>query len=300
MKKVLLSSLTAVLLVGNGLYADESKVSELKTKTQLVSTNAINHARENANAKKADIKVIKEAVGVVALTKQAVSELNQNKKDDAIKTLKEASKKINILINRDKMPKLIPLDASVVVNQFAGTAYNAQNAVITSIALLKKNRVQDARHIIQNLKDEVDFITVNIPLVSYPSALKLASNYLKDGNVSQAKSVLITALNSFVEFDTITPLGIVEAQELIEAASKVAKTDKKLAISHLDAAKEALKKAKALGYTSSSDTSYKMLNSAINDVETEIRGKNKAEKLFSDLKNMIKEFKERAIKIFHK
>ncbi len=307
MKKVLLSSITAMALLSSGLWAAEAnnapqpkKEVKSNASSQSVSAKAVNNAKAAAKAQKSEVKVVKEAVDAVALTQEVLVALGQNKKDEALKKLEKAIGKLEVVMSHPKAPALIPLDASVVVSEFAGTAHDAENAVITSIALLEKKRVQDARLIVQTLKDEVDLITVNMPLASYPAALKLAAKFLHEGKVDEARRVLATALSTFVEVDVVTPLGIVEAQELIAAASKVAKTDKQLALAHLDAARAALKKAEALGYTSSSDTTYKMLNSAIDKIQKEIRGKNEAEKLFEDLIAKLKEFKEKAVKTFRK
>ncbi len=306
MKKVLLSSFTALALLSSGAVAEGSKVAApqsakiQKATSQSVKAEAVRNAKVAANAKKSDIKIVKEAVEAVALTQKTLALLSQNKKDDAIKSLEKAIGKMEVVLSHPNAPALLPLEASVIVSQFAGTAYDAENAVISSIALLQKKRVQDARLIVQTLKDEIDLVTVNMPLASYPAALKLAAKYLHENKITQAQKVLATALGTFVEVDVVTPLGIVEAQELIAAASRVAKSDKKLALAHLEAAKAALKKAEALGYTSRSDTTYKMLNDAIKKIQKEIRGKNKAKKLFDDLIAKLKEFEEKAIKTLRK
>ncbi len=295
MKKVLVSSVVALALLGSGLQAAE-KGADSKT----VTAKAIQHARSHALTEKSGVKIVKEAVDAVKLTQQVLMQLDQKKKDEAIKTLEKAIGKMEVVMSNPKAPALIPLDASVVVSTFAGTAYDVQNAVITSIALLQHQRVQDARLIVQTLKDEVDLITINMPLASYPAALKLAAKFLHENKIAQARQVLATALNTFVEVDLVTPLGILEAQDLIAAASKAAKTDKQLALAHLEAAKAALKKAEALGYTSTSDTTYKMLNEEIDKVEKEIRGANKSEGLFKELIEKLKEFADKAVKSVHK
>ena len=296
MKKLLLSSVVALALLGSGLQAAEKKAAD----SQAVTATAIRHAKSNAMTAKGDVKIVKEAVEAVKLTQQVLMQLDQKKKDEAIKTLEKAIGKMEVVMSNPKAPALIPLDASVVVSTFAGTAYDVQNAVITSIALLQHQRVQDARLIVQTLKDEVDLITINMPLASYPAALKLAAKFLHENKIDQARKVLATALNTFIEVDLVTPLGILEAQDLIAAASKAAKTDKKLALAHLEAAKAALKKAEALGYTSTSDTTYKMLNEEINKVEKEIRGANKSEGLFKELIEKLKEFADKAVKSVRK
>ena len=302
MKKVLLSSITAIALLGASAQAapDKAPAASKSATTQSVSAGAVRHAKANALVKQHGVKIVQEAVDAVKLTRQVLVQLDQNKKDEAIKTLEKAIGKMEVVMSHPKAPALIPLDASVVVSQFAGTAYDVENAVISSIALLKNHRVQDARRIVQTLKDEIDLVTVNLPLASYPAALKLAAKDLHEDKIADAKAVLATALNTFVEVDVVTPIGILQAQDLIAAAQKVAKTDKKLALAHLDAAKAALKKAKALGYTSTSDTTYKMLNEAIDKIQKEIRGKNEATKLFDELIAKLKEFKEKAVKTFSK
>jgi hypothetical protein len=303
MKKVLLSSVVAFALLGGGINAAEAKAETAKAaarSSQSVKAGAVKHGQANAAAKRNDVKVVQEAVDAVALTQEVLIALDRDKKDEAIKKLEKAIGKLEVVMSNPKAPALIPLSASVVVSEFPGSAYDVENAVITSIALLQHKRVQDARLIVQGLKDEIDFVTVNLPLASYPAALKLAAKFLHEDKGAKAKTVIATALNTFVEVDVVTPIGILQAQELIDAASKVAKQDKKLALAHLAAAKAALRKAEALGYTSRSDTTYQMLTDAITAIEKEVRGKNKAEKLFEDLIAKLKEFKEKAVKSISK
>jgi hypothetical protein len=301
MKKVLLSSVVALALLGSGLNAAENKTetgskAPVAQSSKKVSATAVSHGKADAAAKRDDVKVVQEAVDAVRLTQEVLIALDGQKKDEAVKKLEKAIGKLEVVMSNPKAPALIPLSASVVVSEFPGSAYEVENAVITSIALLQNKRVQDARIIVQSLKDEIDFVTVNLPLASYPAALKLAAKFLHEDKIDEAKRVIATALNTFVEVDVITPIGILQAQELIAAAQAAAPGDKKLALAHLAAAKAALRKAEALGYTSTSDTTYQMLSDAIGEIEKEIRGKNKPAKLFESLIEKLKEFKEKAVK----
>lgn len=295
MRKVLLSSLVALSLLGTQAVALEANAS-----TKAVSASAVTKAKKAAQTKSSEVKVVKEAVESVKLVSEVLAALDANQKDKAIKLLEKAIGKIEVVLSNPKAPALIPIDSKVIVQQFVGTAYDVQNAVITSIALLEKQRVQDARRIVTALVDEIDLITVNLPLATYPSALKEAAKYLHDNKVDEAKRVLAATLHTFVNVTVVTPIGILEAETLIEAASKIAKTDKKLALSHLAQAKAALKRAEALGYTSRSDVTYKMLNEAIAKVEKEIKGENKPAKLFKELMEKLKDFKEKALKTLQK
>ncbi len=295
MKKILLSSLAAITLLSTQSMALEANAS-----TKAVSASAISQAKKDAKAKSDSVKVVKEAVESVKLVGDVLVALDKNKKDEAIKTLEKAIGKIEVVLSNPKAPVLIPLESKVIVQHFVGTSEDAATAVITSEALLSKGKVQAARRIVLGLVDEVDVATVNLPLATYPIALKEAAKYLHENKVDEAKKVLAATLNTFVDITAVTPLGILEAETLVNAASKIAKSDKKLALAHLDQAKEALKRAKVLGYTSSSDTTYKMLNDAISAVEKEIKGKNEPAKLFEELKAKLKEFKEKALKTFKK
>jgi carbonic anhydrase/acetyltransferase-like protein (isoleucine patch superfamily) len=293
MKKVLLSSVLALALVSSSLYGVENNNT---AETKAVSTKALKSAKDSANAHKSDIKVIQEAVDAVKLTQEVLISLDKKDKEGAIKQLEKAIGKLEVVLSNPKAPALIPLSANVVVSEFPQSARVAENAIITATALLSKGKVQAAREIVVGLKDEIDFVTVNLPLASYPASLKLAAKFLHEDKVEEAKRVLATALSTFVEVNVVTPIGIIKAQSLIEAASKVAKDNKKLALSHLEEAKKSLKKSEVLGYVSESDTTYKMLNDAIVELEKEIKGKNDSGKLFDELIEKIKEFKEKAVK----
>lgn len=290
MKRLILSSIVAISLLGANAYAEVAKVT-----SKSVSKSAVANAKSSANKQKSDVKVVKEAVESIVLVAETIKHIDENKKDEAIKSLEKAIGKIEVVLSNPKVPELIPVDAKVVVNEFLGNSRAAENAIITSIALLTNKRVQEGRKIASSLVDEIDFSTVNIPLISYPSSLKLAAKYLHDNKLKEAKAVLTTTLNTFVTVTQITPIGILKAQELITAASKVAKDNKELALAHLALAKESLKKDEVLGYVSTSETTYKVLNDEISKVEKEVRGKNKAEKLFEELIKKIKEFKEKAL-----
>jgi len=65
-------------------------------------------------------------------------------------------------------------------------------------------------------------------------------------------------------------------------------------------AKKQLKLAELLGYTSTSDTTYKMLKDKINEIESKIHKNKNTDSFFKDLKNKFKEFKEKAVSIISK
>ncbi len=293
MKKIVLSAVVAALLSGSSLLASEA--------TKATSNQAVAEAKAKIEKQNKDVKIIKEAVEAVALTNEVLMDLDKGKKEDAIKKIEKAIGKLEVVMAAPNAPALIPIDSAVEVATFNGSLKDIQVALITVKALLKENKVQEARRLLNTLRSEIVLKTVNLPLASYPSALKLAAKFLHEDRIDEAKNVLTQALLTFVTIETITPIPLLKAQALIAEAEKAAKEkDKQKALENLKAAKENLKIAEALGYTSESDTTYKMLEDSIENIEKEVKGKNAAEKLFEELKAKLKEFKEKAVKIINK
>ena len=291
MKKVLVSLVAAGLLV-SGAFASEATKAE--------SNKAVAQAKAKVQKEQKEVKIVKEAVEAVALTHKVLAELEKGNKEKAIKELEDAIGKLEVVLSAPNAPALIPIDSAVEVVDFPGTLQDIKTALISAKALLAENKIQEARAILDTLRSEIVLKVVSLPLASYPAALKLAAKFLHEGRVDEAKNVLNQALATFVEVDVVTPIPLLQAIHLVEIAQSEAKKDKQKALDMLKAAKRALKKAEALGYTSDSDTTYKMLEDMIEKVEKEVKGKNEAQKLFEELIKKLKEFKEKAIKTINK
>jgi len=282
MKKLILSVATAALLCGTTLSA--------KTSAE-VSQNAVTTAKSEAQDNQTH--VIKGAVEAVALTQKVIVDIDNKDTKSAIKDLEDAIGKLEVVLAAEKAPKFLPVDGSITAIEYVGDVKEIKKSVDTVKDLLDDGKVQAARKLLSTLQSEIDVVTVNLPVSSYPDALKLAAKYLHENKPEEAKAVLVTALNTLVESVVVIPIPILKADALIVAASKIAKEDKEQALKHLDQAKKELKKAEILGYTSKSDVTYKALDEAIEKTEKEIKGKNKAEKLFEELIQKIKSFKEK-------
>ncbi len=288
MKKLFALMTTMVLLLGTGV------VNVMADTPAEVSAGAVKHAKSVAEKKQQ--QVVKEAVDALFLTHKVLDDLDKKDQKSAIKDLEKAIGKLEVVLAAKNAPALLPIDSSVVAVEYAGDLKSIEKSVKQVKRLLDDGRVQEARRLLDTLQSEIDIITVNLPLVSYPQALKLAAKYLHQNKADEARDVLEMALNTLVRNDIVIPLPLLKAEALIAQAKKIAKTHKDQALKHLDAARNELQVAEALGYTSTSDTTYKALDDSIASVEKEIKGKNKAEKLFDELIAKLKEFKEKAIK----
>ena len=289
MKKTLLSTLVSTLLLSSLAIADEHK----NLTSQEVSTKATQTATTKANDKQ--VKLVKEALESLKLSAKAVDELNKNKPEDAKKTVELALGKLEAILASKHTPKLLPIQNQMVIKNFVGTSDDVTKALEEVKKLLNLGKVQEAGELLISLQSEIDVTTVSLPLVSYPDALKLASKYLIEKHPAKAKHVLEIALNTFAQDEQIIPIPLINAFELVAVASNIAKEDKEQALKHLALAKDDLKKAEALGYISSSATTYKQLDELIEKTEKEVKGPNKAEKLFKELGEKLSEFKNKIL-----
>jgi len=287
MKNILLSTLLSSLLLSSGLYAK----SEIKSVNE-VNKSAVKKGTQDALASQK--KLIQEAINSLKYTNDALIALNKNDKASAEKNIEKALGKLEVILAAKNAPKFLPIDSSVTMVEYIGTKKDVENTVDTVRDLLKHNKVQVARTLLNTLQSEIDIKVVSLPLVTYPDALKLAAKYLHENQVSKAKSVLEVALSTFDTTTTVIPLPLLKATDLINVSASLSKNGKKEeALKYLQAAEDELDVAQALGYVSHSDTTYKALHTAIKNVRKEIKGKNRAEKLFDELKRELKDFKDK-------
>ncbi len=289
MKKTILSTLVSTLLLSSLAIADEHK----NLTSQEVSSKATQTATIKAKDNK--VKLVQEALESLKFSAKAVDELNQNKVDEAKKSIELALGKLESILASEDTPKLLPIENQIVIKNFVGTSDDVKKALAEVKTLLNDGKVQEAGELLISLQSEIDVTTVSLPLASYPDALKLASKYLIEKHPAKAKHVLEIALNTFAQDEQIIPIPLINSLELVDVASKIAKEDKEQALKHLALAKDDLKKAEALGYISSSTTTYKQLDELIEKTQKEVKGPNKAEKLFKELGEKLSEFKNKIL-----
>jgi hypothetical protein len=128
-----------------------------------------------------------------------------------------------------------------------------------AVDLIDQGRVQEARRVIKNFASESVVTVANIPLATYPAAIKEAVKLIDDNKVDAAKRVLRTALNTQVLIETIIPLPVVGAQEALKQAETLAekkgriKEENTALKADLDKARAQLELAQALGYGTKKD-----------------------------------------------
>ena len=291
MRKLLLSAITASLLLSTAGMAKE-EASKNATVGE-VNKIAISNAKEDAKSKQT--KLATEAIESLKYAQSAVINLEHKESKKATEDLEKAIGKLEVIMAAKDAPKLLPVNNVIRVQEFVGTAADVEKSVKLAKSLLDDGKVQEARALMIPLVSEIDITVVSLPLASYPDALKLAAKYIHEKQEEKAKEVLYIALSTFTEVTEVVPIPLLESADLINAAARVAKEDKNRALKYLDAASDTLDVAEKLGYVSRSETTYKILHEKIDEVKKEIKGKNKAEKLFESLTEKLKEFKEKIV-----
>ena len=254
--------LLATLLSTTSLVAMQNSAMAKQTQHEKTLSSQQSKKVQKAGNDKASEKrkaIISEAINAIRETENALKALDKNKPKDALAALEKATGKLNVILARDPGLALAPVAVNSAVYDVIGDIKAINALKKKTIKLLEKGRVQEARHIIQNLASERVISVTNIPLATYPAAIKAVVKLIDAGKTEEAKAALQTALDTLVITKTIIPLPVTAARVLLEEAEKLAEKKSRSAKENhaleklLEAARKELEFAEALGYGSKKD-----------------------------------------------
>jgi len=235
----------------------------------------------------------KEAVAAIDETQNAVKAIAANNSDEALAAIERATGKINILLSRNPATALIPVAAEVEVIDAAPLDIKAIKARATDAKRAMDDKDYPvARVLLHGLTSEIRSRTFNLPLATYPDAMKEAARLLDQKKPDEAKTLLLTALNTLVVIDHVTPVPLVLAQAAVGAAQDLRDKDKAEAQKLLDEAEYEVERARELGYASN-DPEYAALDTAISDLKAQLKGGGDTASAFSALKDRVSAFFKR-------
>lgn len=252
-----LSLCTNVIIQGQAAPA----ASELKAKENF-ELQASKSETKSETVKKTSTKrkeIVAEAVLSLRETQDALKALDEGKNKQALAALERATGKLEIVLARDPQVALVPIDVRVVTSDIYGSLDQVKHAREEAERLLKDGQVQEARAILKDLASETVISTSNLPVSTYPDALKNAAKLVEENKINNAKEVLQTALNTLVITDVIVPLPLLRAQISLDKADELAKTKERSADQNkqlsdlITAADRDIKLAEALGYGKKAD-----------------------------------------------
>jgi hypothetical protein len=230
----------------------------------------------------------KEAIEAIDQTQAAIDAIAANKNSEALAAIEQATGKINILLARNPATALIPVAAAVAVIDTAPTDDKAVTQIGQSVSKAVADKdFPTARVLLYVLMSEIRVRTTNLPLVSYPTALTEAARLLDQKQTTEAANTLLTALNTLVVVDQVTPLPLVLARAAIDAAKEQKDKDKAQVL--LQTARKQLERSKELGYAGR-DPEYAALDSDISNLEKQLKGNGDAGSVFAKLENRLSAF----------
>jgi hypothetical protein len=203
--------------------------------------------------------LLADATSAIQETQSALKRLDEGKNQEALAALERATGKLELILARDPALKLAPASVNVITVDLQG-GVDVLKAMRKEIGdSISAGHLQDARRLMENLASETVVSVSNIPLATYPAAIKQAAKLIDDKKIDDAKRALQTALNTQVVTQTVIPLPIVNAEAALKEAKTLAeKKDRKpeensrLKTSLADARSQ-LERAEALGYGKKSD-----------------------------------------------
>lgn len=289
--KALVSSLLAGTLLLGPYAMAQSTTEKEKSMTKIEQQKSTNKAIQNFEKKQNDLlEVVNENVSEgFKKVEEATKLLKQDGKEkEALASLEAATGKFDVALAANPSLGLVPINAGIVVSALITTPDQLKENIAQTIDLLKEHKVQEARFLVQAMQDDIVGSTTYLPMATYPTAIKLATKQLVEGKKDEAQATLATALSTFVVKNTVTPLGLVRAEELLKQASGLDKNkDKEKAYQLLTDAEEHLEIATLLGYTHKDAKDYEDIKNQIKALKKEIKGKNAVEKMYEKVKSSV-------------
>lgn len=239
--------------------------------------------------------LLKEAQSALAETRDALAALDRNDKHAALAALEHVTGKLDLVVARDPKIAFAPVNVSTTMFDLYATPDAVKGAVKQARDDLSNNRVQDARLLVSTLASEADIHISEIPLATYPAAIRAVAPLIDSGRIDQAKAALYTALNTLVIETYVIPLPKIRATAMLAAADALANArerkeeDAARIRGLIDATRRELQLAEALGYGTMEN--YKPLYAQLDEIQKKADSGQSAKNLFDSIRNSLKNFK---------
>jgi len=281
---------------------DTVKPTSQRAEPQSEQSKAVNpqvqsEVEKQAAAKRAQL--LKDAQVAIDETRKALDALDQNKNEEALAALEKVTGKLDLILARDPKLALAPVSTATVVRDLYANQDTVKDAIKEARSELNDGKVQQARALLGDLASEIELQVTNIPLATYPEAIKAVAPLIDAGKTDEAKTALQTALNTLVVERFITPLPAVRAKAMLGEAEQLAEksgrsTDENKKLHDLvEDARQQLELGETLGYGLPED--YKPLYAQLDDIQGKTEGGKSGKGIFDTIKASLKGFKDRIL-----
>ncbi|MDF7801444.1 YfdX family protein [Pontiellaceae bacterium B1224] len=277
--------------------AEDQQVEQPEPEAQSEETQAVQSEVDTQTGNKVDDKrkeILSEAVDAVAQTRAALKALDEGRNEEALAALEKTTGKLELIIARDPSLALAPQGVAVVTHDLFATPKAVKERVKAVENFLEDGDVQIARDMLTMLASEIRIQTTNIPLATYPDAIKAIAPLIDEGKIEEAKVALQTALNTLVVTEEIIPLPVLRAQALLAMAEKLAEDNERTIKQNdeladmLVEARNQIQLAEALGY--GEKNMFKPIYKEIKEIEKKTPGGKSGTGFFDTLGPMFYSF----------
>ena len=256
-------------------------------------------AERNQAIQKSKTLPIDEALSAVQETRRAVDLLAENNPSQAKAALERALGKTDLVLSGHPNLALVPLLVDVRVVDINADLSNLKRIANTAKDLVKHSQFQAARQILRDFASEIDLTTMNLPIATYPGAIRTASHMIDQGKNVDAKMQLWAALQSLVVIEQAIPLPVIRAQALVDDVSHQVtekKIDKSQANQLLSDADHQLAIAELLGYGTQGQD-FKSLQVSINQIKDSINHDRDSKGLLAKVKSGLQAIKQKLSRV---
>ena len=256
--------------------------------------------------------LIQEAVDALDETNAAIAAIEKGDTDAAIAALALATGKLETVVAREPDLALAPVSVNHFTYDVLGSVEAVRGLGKQIADLVDDGKFQEARPLLSGFASEVVIRTTSLPLATYPDAILAATALLDDGKTDEAMTVLNAALSTQVVTDTVVALPPLRAVAMIEKAKALLNDDGKAAndkaateandkaatedadltaADYVEAARQELKIAEALGYGRESD--FEDLHEALDELDRQIEAQEDTGGIFETIATRFEELRTR-------
>lgn len=309
--KTLIQTITALLaasLVAGLCYAgmvpaqetgkatENVEVQEAAAKTaedevQSPVESAIEESGADAAAERRK-SLIDDAVDALDETQKALTALEDGDTDAALESLAIATGKLDLVIARNPSLALAPVDVRMVTHDLYATVEDIERIRELAAKDLKNGRLQDARALIEGLRSDIVVEVYNVPLATYPGAIKAITPLIDADKIEQAKVALQSALNTVVVTQHVHSLPVLRAEHMLTRAEELAEMEDREGEQNeeltrlLDGARSQLEFAQVLGYGHESD--FKGFYEQLDKIAEKTKGGKSGTGFFDVIRNALR------------
>jgi hypothetical protein len=236
-------------------------------------------------------KVLDDAKSAIEETEKALKALEDEKPDEALQSLALATGKLELILARDPELALAPTGVAVVTYDVLANQKTIKTVIEEAKQRLNEGKVQQARKLMTGLASEIEYRTTNIPLATYPAAIKGITPLIDAGKLGEAKAGLRAALNTLVVTTEAVPLPKLRAEHFVNDAQTLAeKKDRSAEDSDrlkkdLGEARKQIELAELLGY--GNKKAYQPIYEQIDKIEEKINGNKSGRGFFEKAKTLL-------------